>query len=176
MYVTHRIFNLLNTGIPDFNWMRREIHLIDGTVLVEEGLNLEDAESSVENTYQGGKENRLDPILNTLRSLRSKARRLGVWNSVLEDTERGIINASLLLAKLGRRIRIILEELTHKLKQKLREAVLGGFREMGVSAASSLVSFFSKSTNTAALLSDEGYLVYLGLKEKTLRFLRVQPL
>jgi len=176
MYVTHGIFNLLNIGILDFYRMRREIHLIDGTVLVEEGLNLEDAESSVENTDQGGKENRLDPIFNTLRSLRTKARRLGVWSRVLEDTERGIINASLLLAKLGRRIRIILEELSLKLKQSLRDAVLNRFREMGATAAAPLVRFFNNSTLTATLLSDSEYLVYLGLRERVAHLLRTQPI
>jgi hypothetical protein len=156
--------------------MRREIHLVDGSVLVQEGFNSEGAESPVQPAHSAGGDKKLDPIQSKLRSLRTKARRLGVWNSVLGDTERGIVNASLLLSRLGRRIRIILEELALKLKQELREAVLKGFREAGLNAAAPLVSFFRNTPLCLALTCDSNYLFYLGFRERVSRFLRAQPI
>lgn len=155
--------------------MRREIHFIDGSVITMEASQLERTSSPTENTPDG-KDARIDPILSRLRSLRTKAKRLGVWNSVLEDTERGIVNASLLLSKLGRRIRIILEELTFKLKQKLREVTLEGFRELGLSAAAPLMNFFRNSAIQVAPADDSGYLFYMGFRERFSHLLRAQPI
>jgi hypothetical protein len=154
--------------------MRREIHLIDGTVLVKQEADPEGAECIVKPEYSAGGDKHLDPILSKLRSLRTKAKRLGVWSSVLVDTERGLVNASLLLTRIGRRIRIILLELSLKLQQRLRDAVLGGLRELGATVASRLVSFFCNTGSTNTLLHDSEYLIYLGLRERAVNHLRAQ--
>lgn len=155
--------------------MRREIHFIDGSVITIEVSHLEHTSPSTEKT-PNAKDTHIDPILSRLRSLKTKAKRLGVWNRVLENTERGIVNASLFLSKLGRRIRIILEELTLKLKQRLREVILEGFRKLGLSAAAPLMNFFRNSAFQVAFAYDSSYLFYLGFRERFSRFLRTQPI
>jgi hypothetical protein len=142
--------------------MRIEIHLIDGTIVkttVIEGSQEEDAKDTREDVEQ------TDPIFNRLRSLRNRAKRLGLWFSAVGDTERGLINASLLLRRLGRRIRIILEQLSNTLGEKLRAATLDRLRQVGLRAARSLVDFFYPRGVAVGLLNDPEYLLYLGVRE-----------
>ncbi|MEM0272256.1 MAG: hypothetical protein QW514_06935 [Thermoprotei archaeon] len=152
--------------------MRREIHLIDGSIIISEKQASDVENSTTVRSEHGGRETPVDPLLSRLRSLKAKARRLGVWQNALTDTERGIISASLLLERIGKRIRIILEELSLKLKQKLRVRVLSGLQELGLEVAAKLVTFFQGPNAKADLLEDADYLIYLGFREQVSRTLR----
>lgn len=162
MYITTPIFNLLNTPPTESYWMRIETHLVDGTVIVADTQSETGDEAPTHTAAPS-----VHPILARLRSLRAKARRLGVWRHVLADTERGLVDATLLLGRLGARIQRIIHGLYLKLKNKLREAVLERFRRIGLEAAGRLVEFFK-----VGLLEDGEYLLYCGLRELVLRGLR----
>jgi hypothetical protein len=153
--------------------MRIEIHLIDGTIVEK---NVATAGGQGDDSTLPGSQRKADPIFNRLRSLRNRARRLGVWFSAVRDTERGIINASLLLRRLGNRMRIILERLMYKLQDILRRMALEGLRKLGYTAAKSLVEFFAESPVTVGLLGNDEYVMYIGVRELFLRNLRTVPL
>lgn len=97
-----------------------------------------------------------------LRRLRAKARRLGLWWNALSETERGLVDAALLLSKLGARISRILQKICLKLKDNLRFAALERIRERGLEASRPLVEFFGAANR---LLCDQEYLLYCGLRE-----------
>lgn len=136
--------------------------MVDGSVVVSEF-----GEFSVEDSDKEGR-HRLVRMLARLRSLRSRARRLGVWHAVLEDTERGLVDATLLLRRLGVRLRSLIEKLCFKLERGLRAFTLERLKAAGLRAASTLVEFF----NAHRLLEDEDYLLYLGVRELMARTLR----
>lgn len=148
--------------------MRVEVHLVDGTVVFAES---ELGDLGVGGPLLGGQKG-VHPMLSRLRGLRAKAKRLGVWRVLLADTERGLVDATLLLRRLGVRLLYLIKHVYLKLELGLRALRLERLRAAGLRAASTLVEFFGAQR----LLCDGDYLLYLGVRELVAQNLRATPM
>ncbi|PSN85246.1 hypothetical protein B9Q02_07130 [Candidatus Marsarchaeota G1 archaeon BE_D] len=106
----------------------------------------------------------------SLRVLRKKAIRLRLWLSALSDTERGLLNASLCVEKIGLRLRFILSGIVVKLRKIVQEGYFLRLEQLGLESARRLVEFFYGSSEKAKeLLQDRWFLRYHGLRMETLK-------
>lgn len=111
-----------------------------------------------------------ETLRRSLRLLRQKARRLKVWLLALNETERGIVDASFGLDSAGQRLSSILSALASKLRSAVSRSYFTRLEAEGLEAARVMVRFFYGETERADnLLADKWFLRYHGLRIENLR-------
>jgi hypothetical protein len=141
--------------------MLKAVHRINESLAHNSELPAEDSARSTREQREKAE------VFLMLRSLRQKARRLRLWLTALNDTERGIVNASLTLEthSLGGRLKNILHMLARKLKENLKANYFRQLEEKGAEMIRSTVVFlYGDSRRAQELLRDTWLLRYSGTR------------